>query len=59
MNIESISRINTLVNDNSTLSSESQETPFSSFFDAAVENLEEVNSLTKEADQMSVDFALG
>lgn len=59
MNIQSINRLNG--NDAKLLTDRRTEaaSPFSDFLSAATENLNGVNALTKEADQMSVDFALG
>lgn len=35
------------------------ESPFKMFYDAAINTVNETNTLQKEADQMSLDFALG
>ena len=63
MDINTINRINELaVGGPSVTRAEGASdaaTPFSAFLNAAKSNLEEVNDLTKQADQMSVDFALG
>lgn len=59
MAIQSISQINSLLDNTMSDKSKSTETPFSAFLNSAVSNLEEVNDLQKSADQMSVDFAIG
>ena len=59
MAIQPIGSINTLVKGGEVQRGNDFSTPFSAFLNAATDNLENVNNLTKEADQMSVDFALG
>lgn len=59
MTIQPINKINELVGTGLSDQSSDNGTPFSSFFSAAVENIEEVNQLQKDAEQMSVDFAIG
>ncbi|PKM56963.1 MAG: flagellar hook-basal body complex protein FliE [Firmicutes bacterium HGW-Firmicutes-3] len=36
-----------------------EQSPFKALFNAAMSNIEGTNSLTKKADQMSIDFAVG
>jgi len=57
--IQPIGKLNELISTGLSDQKTKTETPFSMFLDAAVENIEEVNLLQKDADQMAVDFAVG
>lgn len=59
MSIQPIQGINTMIGTTADKVTQRAETPFSAFFDVAMGSLNDVNTLTKSADQMSVDFALG
>lgn len=59
MTIQPISKINELIGTNVADKSTDEGTPFSSFLNSAVENIDEVNLLQTDADQMAVDFAVG
>lgn len=62
MNIQSLNAANKILENTKSATQgmdKSEGTPFKMFFDAAMDNLDEVNTLQKNADQMSVDLALG
>lgn len=59
MNIQSVNKAAEALVKNTGGLNGKNDTPFKSFFDTAMSNLEETNSLIQTADKMSVDFALG
>ncbi len=59
MNIQPISKIGDFAGSLLKEQKTTIETPFSTFLNTAVENIDSVNQLQKDAEQMSVDFALG
>lgn len=59
MDIKSIGGLTQKLPGISTDKSNEVESPFKQFYDAAIGTVNEANTLQKEADQMSLDFALG
>lgn len=59
MNINGISGITTEMPKVGLKTDGNSESPFKAFYEAAIGTVNETNTLQKEADQMSMDFALG
>jgi flagellar hook-basal body complex protein FliE len=59
MNIQPVNQIQSLMTPNKTEVDFKEQSPFKALFNAAMSNIEDTNSLTKKADQMSLDFAVG
>lgn len=59
MNIQSVNVANKLVEQVSGGQTQEANSPFKAFFSAAMENIDETSALQTNANEMSVDFALG
>jgi flagellar hook-basal body complex protein FliE len=59
MNIQPVNQIQSLMTPGKTEVDFKEQSPFKALFNAAMSNIEGTNSLTKKADQMSIDFAVG
>ncbi|MBN2221242.1 MAG: flagellar hook-basal body complex protein FliE [Vallitaleaceae bacterium] len=59
MDIKSISQVATKMPSISLPSSEEKESVFSQIYQSAIQMLNETNTLNHQADQMSLDFAIG
>jgi len=59
MNVQPVNQIQSLMTPGKTDVDFKEQSPFKALFDAAMNNIEDANNLTKKADQMSLDFAVG
>jgi flagellar hook-basal body complex protein FliE len=59
MSIQPISQVNQLISPQISSAGKTTDSPFKMLFDSAMNNLDNTNQLTKTADQMSLDFAVG
>lgn len=59
MNVQSINAAAKVMSQTASSVQEESQSPFKSFFDAAMTNLDETSTLVNTADKMSLDLALG
>ncbi|MDF1616833.1 flagellar hook-basal body complex protein FliE [Petrocella sp. FN5] len=59
MNIQPVNQIQSLLASGKEEVDFKEQSPFKALFQAAMNNIEGTNNLTKKADQMSLDFAVG